>query len=69
MQKLSTGENATLGNHRNMAAAILGQDSKAVAFLDKKIEESPNGADEEVIVEEGQFVHLLFAIHLGHSEG
>lgn len=67
MNKLSTGEDATLGNHRKLAIAVLGEDSPAVKFLDKKIEEQ--GEDEEVIVEEGQMVHMLMGIHLGVYSG
>lgn len=69
MTTLSTGEKATLGGHRKMAVAFLGEDSKAVQFLDKKIKDAPNGEDEEVIIEEGQFVHLLLGIHIGKYEG
>ena len=59
MNKLSTGADATLGNYRALAAIFFGEDSKAVKFLDEKIAESPNGADEEVIADESQMVYLL----------
>jgi hypothetical protein len=59
MTKLSTGDDATLGNYRKMAAAVFGKESKAVKFLDDKIAESPNGENEEVIADEGQMVYLL----------
>ncbi|WP_439823959.1 hypothetical protein [Aeromonas caviae] len=64
MRKLSTGQDSTLGNYRIMAVAVFGQDSKAVAFLDKKIAESPNGVDEEVIVDESQAVAMLGQLHM-----
>ena len=59
MQKLSTGDDATLGNYRKLATVFFGPDSKAVKFLDDKIAESPNGENEEVIADEGQMVYLL----------
>lgn len=66
---LSTGQDSTLGNYRKMTAAIFGEDSKAVEFLDKKIAESPNGENEEVIVEESQAVLMLSTIHSRGVEG
>jgi len=59
MQKLSTGDDATLGNYRKLARAFFGADSKAVKFLDEKIAESRNGANEEVIADERQMIYLL----------
>ena len=59
MRKLSTGDDATLGNYRKLSVAFFGEKSEAVKFLDDKIAESPNGADEEVIVEESQMIYLL----------
>lgn len=47
------------GNYRQLAVLFFGAFSPAVTFLDGKILESPNGADEEVIADEGQMVHLL----------
>lgn len=64
MRKLSTGQDSTLGSYRKMAVAVFGEDSKAVQFLDKKIAESPNGEDEEVIVEESQAVAMLGQLHM-----
>ena len=59
MTKMSTGDDATLGNYRKMAAAVFGEDSKPVKFLDDKIAASPDGANEEVIADERQMVYLL----------
>lgn len=49
----------TLGEYRDLCAAIGGQDNEAVALLDKKIEESPNGRNEEVIAPDSQMRMLL----------
>ena len=62
MQKLSTGDDSTLGNHRKLAVAAFGEDSAAVKFLDEKIKEQ--GEDEEVIQDESQVMYLLANIHL-----
>jgi hypothetical protein len=70
MKKMSTGQDSTLGNYRRMALLFFGEDSGAVEFLDEKIAESPNGADEEVIADEEQVVGLLFSLtHLGGDDG
>lgn len=65
MQKMSTGDDATLGNYRKMAVLFFGAESKAVKFLDEKIAASPNGENEEVVVDESQMVYLLGTMHLG----
>lgn len=62
MNKLSTGQDSTLGNYRKMCVALLGADSGAVAFLDERIKEQ--GEDEEVIADESQMVFLLMQEHL-----
>lgn len=62
MHKLSTGADSTLGEYRKLTAAVFGKDSKAVAFLDKKIKESPNGENEEVLADEGQMIQLLASL-------
>lgn len=66
MRKMSTGDDATLGNYRKWADLIIGP--KATAFIDQKIAESPNGANEEVIADEGQMLHLLAHIEHGGSD-
>lgn len=63
MNKLSTGQDATLGNYRALASVVFGNDSGATKFLDDKIAESPNGRDEEVIADEGQMIYLLAQMH------
>ena len=57
MRKLSTGADSTLANYRKLAVALFGEQSQAVAFLDGKISEQ--GADEEVVADEGQMIYLL----------
>lgn len=64
MKKLSTGDDSTLGNYKKLAVAFFGAESKAVEFLDKKIEESHNGEGEEVIQDEGQMIHLLMTLSI-----
>ncbi len=68
MEKLSNGQDSTLGNHRAMAVAFFGEDSEAVKYLDAKIGESSGGANEEVIMPESQVVALLAHIHLSKTE-
>jgi hypothetical protein len=65
---LSTGEPSTLGTYRKIAVALTGEDSKAVKYFDKKIAESPHGADEEVIAAESQVIHLIFSINAQSEE-
>lgn len=62
MHKLSTGDDSTLGNYRKLAAAVFGRESKAVAFIDEKIKESAKGANEWVVADEGQMIHLLVSL-------
>lgn len=59
MRKLSTGQDSTLGNYRDLSAAFFGEDSPQVKFLDEKITNDPDGRDGEVIAEEGQMIYLL----------
>jgi len=56
MKKLSTGEDSTLGTYKKMCV-LFGK--KAEAFIQSKIDESPNGEDEEVIADERQMIQLL----------
>ena len=62
MKKLSTGDDATLGNYRKLASVFFGKNSKAVKFLDDKITTSKNGDKEEVLTDETQMIRLLFEI-------
>jgi hypothetical protein len=54
--------NKTLGYHRDMAAAVFGEESAAVYFLDEQIATHPRGRDEEVIVAEHELIGLLIDI-------
>ena len=69
MTKMSTGDDATLGNYRKMAAAVFGEDSKPVKFLDDKISYSPRGANEAVVADEGQMVRLLGTLAFNETKG
>lgn len=63
MTKLSTGDDSTLGSYKKLARVLFGP--KAEAFIDKKIAESPNGENEEVIADETQMIFLLQQIAFG----
>ena len=52
-------EQRTLGFYRDIAKVLIGEDSKAVAFLDKRIESNPNGRDEVVVQAESQMMYLI----------
>ena len=59
MRKDEAGNQApsTLGEYRDMCAALGGEECKAVKFLDEKIEEQ--GRDEEVVAADSQMRALL----------
>lgn len=59
MNKLSTGDDSTLGNWLRLSIIFFGVDSPAVKFIERKIAASPNGKDEEVIADESQLIYLL----------
>jgi len=59
MIKLSTGEESTLKTYKKLAV-IFGE--KAVDFIQKKIDESPNGEAEEVLADERQMLMLLSSL-------
>lgn len=63
MITMSTGKDSTLGNYLEMAQAVFGKDSGAVNFLNKKIDTSPNGVNEEVIADESQMIVLLMEMN------
>ena len=63
MKTISTGESANLEIYRNIALALTGnKNSKAVKFIDKKIQESPNKEKEEVIADEREVIHLILTL-------
>lgn len=57
---LSTGQPSTLAVWRANMAACLGENSPAVAFLDRKIEQE--GPDEPVLSDESQTLYALTMI-------
>ena len=65
MKKLSTGEDSILKSYMRLTMLFFGAEGKAVKFLQKKIDESPNGENEEVIADERQMVYLLANINEG----
>ena len=56
MKTISTGEPANLETYRNIALALSlqNENSKAVKFIDKKIQESPN--------KEREVIHLILTL-------
>lgn len=64
MKKLTTGDDSTLKNWRDLTAAVFGDDSPATKFLDGKIAEQ--GEQMEVIADERQ---VLAALAHAHFEG
>jgi len=64
MKKISTGEPSTLATYRMIALVLCGGDkeSEVVKFFDSKIQESPNGPDEEVIADERQMIYLIMSM-------
>jgi hypothetical protein len=67
MNKLSTGQDSTLASYLGMTKMFFGEDSAAVEFLNKKVAESPNGVNEEVVAAESQMLYLLAQIHLSKA--
>ena len=51
-----------------MCAALGVDNNAAVALLDKKIAESPNGENEEVIAADSQMRMLLFPLLIKNAE-
>ena len=56
MKTISTGEPSNLETYRNIALALSlqNENSKAVKFIDKKIQESPN--------KEKEVIHLILTL-------
>lgn len=70
MNKLSTGQDSTLGNWLSLTQLVFGADSPASKFLEDKIQESPIGELEEVLASEGQLLNALVSIHMeGNAAG
>ena len=64
MRTISTGEPSNLETYRNIALALSlqNENSKAVKFINKKIQESPNKEKEEVIADERQMMYLILTL-------
>ena len=64
MKTISTGGPSNLETYRNIALALSlqNENSKAVKFIDKKIQESPNKEKEEVIADEREVIHLILTL-------
>jgi hypothetical protein len=67
MKKLSTGQDSTLGNYKKLAAAVFGEDSQSVKFLDEEILKSSHGEYEEVLVDESQMVFALAHMNMKNN--
>lgn len=55
---------ATLGEYRDLCAAISGDTNKAVKYLDEKIAQAANGRDELVVQEDSQMRAILMPMML-----
>lgn len=69
MKMMSLGIPSTLGNWLGLCEATFGKDSAPVKFIQKKIEESTNGEDEEVVADERQLLHMLGKMFAHEMEG
>jgi hypothetical protein len=63
--QLSFGQPSTLRGYLTFAEIFLAGDSKAVKYLNEKIEQAPNGANEVVHVAEAAMMKLLNDVHQG----
>lgn len=55
---------ATLGEYRDLCAVLGVENNAAVALLDKMIAKSPQGRDEELIVDDSQMRAVLMPMLL-----
>ena len=56
----------TLGEYRDFAVRIYGEESGAVKFVDAKI--AKQGRDEKVIAPESQMLYLLDALNMTNNK-
>ena len=73
MKIISTGDKSTLATYYKLSLFFFGPESVATKYIQKKITESPNGEDEEVIMSEQEVMNLLGSLHApptyeGHRE-
>lgn len=59
MKMLSNGMPSTLKSYKKLTEQFFGKGSAQAEFVNDKISDSPNGADEEVIADESQMLMLL----------
>lgn len=59
MNKLSTGQDSTLGVWRDLSAIAFGEGSPQVKFFEEKIAADPDGRDGEVVADERQLIQAL----------
>ena len=59
MKTLSTGLPSTLGSYLTICNSVFGKESPQSIFIQDKINEALNGAEEEVIIAESQMLYLL----------
>lgn len=64
MNKLSTGQDSTLGNWLELCKDFFGESSDATTYIEEKIMRSPHGANEEVLADESQVLAVLSDMHL-----
>lgn len=69
MKMLSLGIPSTLGSWLGLCEATFGKESAPTKFIQKKIDESENGVDEEVVADERQLLHLLGKMFVNEMEG
>jgi len=59
MNMLSIGMPSNLKSYKTLCDLFFGPESVQASFISKKISQSPNGEDEEVIADESQVLYLL----------
>ena len=59
MNMLSVGLPSTLGSYLKLCSIFFGEESPQYKFIQGKVDESPNGLEEEVIADESQMLYLL----------
>jgi hypothetical protein len=57
----------TIGYHRENAAAVLGEGSPAVAWLDRMAARDEQGHSGKVFMREPVVIQLLYKLHTGES--
>ena len=69
IRTISSGQPSTLGTYRYIAFLMTNdENSEIVQFFDKKIAESPNGENEEVIADESQMMFLIINSIVNHTK-